>query len=123
MTAGDRRLEAPHRRGGRGPRVVERLTLVGYRATAWLLGVLPPGPSAAVIGRFSQLSYLLWPTKRRWSNRNFGHVLGLPPDDRRVRTMALRAYLGYGRYLVELMRLPGRPPAEIVAPGRDPRCR
>ena len=33
-----------------------------------------------VIGRLSQLSYLAWPTKRRWSNRNFGHVLGLPPD-------------------------------------------
>jgi lauroyl/myristoyl acyltransferase len=114
VTSGDRRLEAPHRRGGRGPRVVERLTLVAYRATAWLLGVLPPGPSAAIIGRFSQLSYLLWPTKRRWSNRNFGHVLGLPPDDRRVRAMALRAYRGYGRYLVELMRLPGRPPAETV---------
>lgn len=114
MTAGDRRLEAPHRRGGRGPRVIERLTIVGYRATAWVLGVLPPGPSAAVIGRFSQLSYLLWPTKRTWSNRNFGHVLGLPPDDRRVRAMALRAYRGYGRYLVELMRLPGRPREETV---------
>jgi phosphatidylinositol dimannoside acyltransferase len=114
VTAGDRRLEAPHRRGGRGPRVVERLTLVAYRATAWLLGILPAGPSAAIIGRFSQLSYLLWPTKRRWSNRNFGHVLGLPPDDRRVRAMALRAYRGYGRYLVELMRLPGRPQSETV---------
>ncbi|MFP5341317.1 MAG: lysophospholipid acyltransferase family protein [Candidatus Limnocylindria bacterium] len=115
MTAGDRRLEAPHRRGGRSPRVVERLTLVGYRATAWVLGVLPPGPSAALIGRLAQLSYLAWPTKRRWSDRNFGHVLGLPPSDRRVRAMALRAYRLYGRYLVELMRLPGRPREELVA--------
>jgi lauroyl/myristoyl acyltransferase len=114
VTAGDRRLEAPHRRGGRGPRVVERLTVIGYRATAWLLGVLPPGPSAKVIGRGAQLSYLLWPTKRHWSDRNFGHVLGLPPRDPRVRAMALRAYYGYGRYLVELMRLPGRPPEETV---------
>ena len=114
MTGGDRRLEALHRRGGRGPRVIERLGLVGYKATAWVLGVLPPGPSAAIIGRFLQLSYLLWPTKRRWSDRNFGHVLGLPPDDRRVRALALRAYRLYGRYLVELMRLPGRPPEEIA---------
>jgi lauroyl/myristoyl acyltransferase len=89
--------------------------VIGYRATSWLLAVLPPGFSAAVIGRFSQLSYLVWPTKRRWSNRNFGHVLGLPPDHPRVRDEALRAYLGYGRYLVELMRLPSRPAEEVAA--------
>ncbi len=102
----ERRLEAPHRRGGSSPRVVERLAVAAYRATAAVMGVLPAGPTAAVIGRFAQLSYLVWPTKRRWSNRNFGHVLGLPPDHPRVRRLALRAYLEYGRYLTELMRLP-----------------
>ena len=61
------------------------------------------------------MSYLVWPTKRRWSNRNFGYVLGLPPGDPRVRRMALRAYLEYGRYLVELMRLPSRSPEEMAA--------
>jgi lauroyl/myristoyl acyltransferase len=111
----ERRLEAPHRRGGASPRVVERLAVLGYRATSWLLAVLPPGPAAAVIGRLAQLSYLTWPTKRRWSNRNFGHVLGLPPDHRRVREAALGAYRGYGTYLVELMRLPSRPRDELVA--------
>ena len=111
-----RRLEAPHRRGGAAaPRIVERASVVGYRATSWLLATVPPRPAAAFIGRMSQLSYLAWPTKRRWSNRNFGHVLGLPPDHRRVRAEALRAYFGYGRYLVELMRLPSRPPDEVLA--------
>lgn len=110
-----RRLEAPHRRKGSGPRIIERLAVVGYRATAWLLGVLPPRPAAAVIGRASQLSYLIWPTKRQWSNRNFGHVLGLPPDHPRVRAMALRAYGEYGRYLVELMRLPSMSRADVAA--------
>ena len=114
-TAADRRLEAPHRRRGSSPRIVERLAVVGYRATSWLLAVLPPGPAAAVIGRVSQLSYLLWGTKRRWSNRNFGHVLGLPPDHPRVRAAAMRAYRGYGRYLVELMRLPTLPPDVLAA--------
>ena len=33
----DRRLEAPHRRGGASPRIVERVAVLGYRATAWLL--------------------------------------------------------------------------------------
>jgi lauroyl/myristoyl acyltransferase len=95
--------------------------VLGYRATAWLLTVLPPGPAAAVIGRLSQLSYLAWPTKRRWSNRNFGHVLGLPPDHPRVRDEAMRAYMGYGRYLVELMRLPSLPAHEVagLAPDLD----
>ena len=76
---GEVRLEAPHRRGGSAPRLVERLAVVGFRATSWLLAVIPAGVARPVIGRLSQLSYLLWPTKRRWSDRNFGHVLGLDP--------------------------------------------
>jgi phosphatidylinositol dimannoside acyltransferase len=128
MTAGDRsrlgppakparigkRLEAPHRRRGASPRIVERTALVAYRATSWLLASVPPKPAASVIGRLSQASYLLWPTKRRWSNLNFGRVLGLPPEHRRVREAALAAYMGYGQYLVELMRLPTRRPEEIA---------
>jgi lauroyl/myristoyl acyltransferase len=107
-------LEAPHRRGGTSsPRIVERAAIAGYRGTSWLLGVLPAGVGRAVIGRLSQASYLAWPSKRRWSNQNFGHVLGLPPDDPRVRSLCLRAYREYGRYLVELMRLPTLPPDQV----------
>jgi KDO2-lipid IV(A) lauroyltransferase len=110
------RLEAPHRRGdGASPRIVERAAVAGYRAISWILATVPPKPAATLIGRASQLSYLAWPTKRRWSNRNFGNVLGLPPDHRKVRSMALRAYYGYGRYLVELMRLPTDTPEERAA--------
>jgi KDO2-lipid IV(A) lauroyltransferase len=113
VTAQDHRLEAPHRRRKAGPRAIERAAVTGYKATSWLLGLLPPAPARAVIGRLSQASYLAWPAKRRWSNENFGHVLGLPPDDPRVRRMALRAYREYGRYLVELMRLPSMPPETV----------
>jgi lauroyl/myristoyl acyltransferase len=110
VTQPEHRLEAPHRRTGTGPgRLVERSAVVGYRAAAWLLGVVPEPIGRTVIGGLTQGSYLAWPAKRRWSNRNFGHVLGLPPDDPRVRRLALRAYREYGRYLVELMRLPGLP--------------
>jgi phosphatidylinositol dimannoside acyltransferase len=111
----ERRLEAPHRRGGSSPRGVERLAVLAYRGTAALLGVLPAGPTSAVAGLAAQLSYLVWPTKRRWSNRNFGHVLGLPPDHPQVRAVALRAYRTYGRYLVELMRLPSLSREELGA--------
>ncbi len=38
---------------------------------------------------------------------------GLPPDDPRVRRLALKAYAEYGRYLVELMRLPSSTAAEV----------
>ena len=86
---------------------------MGYRSTAWLLSRVPPGLARPVMGRLAQSSYLLWPTKRRWSNLNFGHVLGLPPSDPRVRRLALRAYRRYGHYLVELMRLPSRPLSEV----------
>ena len=113
MTDGERRLEAPHRRGAARPRVVERTGVLAYRATAWLLRVLPPGPAGRVVGLLAQGSYLVVPARRRWSNDNFGHVLGLPPDDHRVRALALRAYREYGRYLVELMRLPSLPPEEV----------
>jgi lauroyl/myristoyl acyltransferase len=113
VTSREHRLEAPHRRGKTGPRVVERAAVSGYQATSWLLSVLPAGPAREVIGRLSQVSYLAWPAKRRWSNQNFGHVLGLPPDDARVRRLALRAYREYGRYLVELMRLPSLPPEQV----------
>jgi KDO2-lipid IV(A) lauroyltransferase len=88
------------------PRAVEKAAVFGYRSAQWILGHLPIELSVAVIGWFVQGSYLLWPSKRRWSNLNFGHVLGLPPGDPAVRRMALRAYKSYARYLVELMRLP-----------------
>ena len=114
MTEPHRQLEAPHRRGGKSsPRIVERAAIASYRGTTWLLGVLPASVGRAVIGRLSQASYLAWPSRRRWSNQNFGHVLGLPPDDPRVRSLALRAYREYGRYLVELMRLPSMPPEKV----------
>jgi lauroyl/myristoyl acyltransferase len=88
--------------------------MVGYRSTAWLLARVPPTVARPVLGLLAQASYLFWPTKRTWSNRNFGHVLGLPPADPRVRRLALRAYGEYGRYLVELMRLPSRPLDEVA---------
>ncbi len=115
MTSRDQRLEAPHRRLEPSSRFLERVVIFGYRAGAALLARISPGISRAVIGRAAQASYLLWPMKQRWSNTNFGHVLGLRPDHPEVRRLALRAYKEYGRYVVELMRLPSRPLSEIQA--------
>jgi KDO2-lipid IV(A) lauroyltransferase len=114
VTDAERRLEAPNRRGGASPRIVERSAVYGYRFASWLLRTLPAGPTGTILGLGAQASYLLLPTKRAWSNRNFAHVLGVQPDDPRVRRLALRAYREYGRYLVELMRVPFMPEEQVV---------
>jgi len=114
VTSRDRRLEAPHRRVQPGSRPVEVVAVRAYRFTSWLIGRIPPGLARIIIGRGAQLSYLVWPTRRRWSNANFGHVLSLPPGDRRVRKLALSAYHEYARYIVEVMRLPFMERADAV---------
>jgi KDO2-lipid IV(A) lauroyltransferase len=108
VTTRERHLEAPHRRLQARSRVFEKTAVLAYRAGSAVMALLPPGLSRPVLSVAFQGSYLLWPTKRRWSNANFGHVLGLPPDHPRVRALALRAYRTYARYVVELMRLPAR---------------
>jgi KDO2-lipid IV(A) lauroyltransferase len=108
-------LEAPHKRlESTPPRFVEKTAVIGYRLMSAVLEHTPPAISRAVIGGGNQLAYLAWPAKRRFSNVNFGHVLGLPPEHPRVARMALRAYREYAKYMVELMRLPSRPFAELV---------
>lgn len=109
------RLEAPHRRVASAPRMVERMAVLGYRSAGWVVARLPARAAWTVLGWFTQASYLLWPAKRRWSNRNFGHVLGTSPDDPAVRRLALGAYRSYARYLVELMQLSSMTPAGAAA--------
>jgi phosphatidylinositol dimannoside acyltransferase len=121
MTPPKRRLEAPHRRLEPGSRLLERGVVLGYRLAAWVVAHVPPGLPRFLIARGAQVSYLLWPSKRRWSNANFAHVLGLPPGHRRVRWAAMGAYGEYARYVVEMMRLPHLPSEAAVAliPGVD----
>jgi lauroyl/myristoyl acyltransferase len=108
-------LEAPHRRlEATPPRIVERAAVIGYRSMSAVLAFTPPVISRGVIGGANQLAYLAWPAKRRFSNLNYSHVLGLPPSDPRVTRLALRAYREYARYMVELMRLPTRPHDELA---------
>jgi KDO2-lipid IV(A) lauroyltransferase len=97
-----------------GSRVLERTGIVSYRVVRAVVGRLPARAAWTVLGWITQLTYLLWPAKRRWSNVNFAHILGLPENDPEVRRLALRAYRNYARYLVELMRLP-RMPLERIA--------
>jgi phosphatidylinositol dimannoside acyltransferase len=116
----ERDLEAPHKRISGPARLIERTAVVAYRASSAVMARIPPALSRPVLATVVQGAYLLWPTKRRWSNANFGHVLGLPPDHPQVRRFALKAYRTYARYLVELMRLPsGRDRIELELEGVD----
>lgn len=121
MTTNGRRLAAPHRRDQQPPhrrlavRAVERAALAAWRAGTWVVGNAPERVSVAAVRAGLRASYWAWPTKRRWANLNFGHVLGRPPDDPAVRRLALAAYDNYARYLVELQRLPNQSAAEISA--------
>jgi hypothetical protein len=66
--AGDR-LEAPHKRGRGRFALVERLASCSIARPRGCSPTCPPRPAWTVIGWFTQASYLLWPTKRRWSQR------------------------------------------------------
>jgi lauroyl/myristoyl acyltransferase len=99
-------LGSPVQRTGRGPRPVEKLAIYGYRAGTWLMSRLPVSVARAIVSFFLQLSFVLWPKKRRYVNDNFAHVLGKPASSLEVRRKAYAAYRTYARYVVELMRLP-----------------
>jgi lauroyl/myristoyl acyltransferase len=110
-----RGLEAPHRRREQGPRIVEKTAVTAYAVAVWVVAHVPAPLARWVIGTVSQAGYLIWPTKRAWSNANFGRVAGLPPEDQRVRRLALSAYRQYARYLVEVMRLESLSPDEAIS--------
>ena len=102
-----KQLVAPHRRtGNRRFRPAEKAAIWGYRAGMWLMSRLPVPVARAMVSFALQLSFVLWPKKRRYVNDNFAHVLGKPPGSLEVKRKALAAYRSYARYVVELMRLP-----------------
>ncbi len=103
--AGGAHLRAPHRRTTTGPRLREKLVLMGYRTGEWTLARLPWGPTIWVGGWLAVVSYWLWPAKRRIVQGNCARVLDLPPTDRRVAALARKVYRSQTRWVVELMRM------------------
>ena len=102
-----KQLVAPHRRSGKGNfKPVEKAAIYGYRAGTWLMSRLPVPVARGIVSFMLQLSFVLWPKKRRYVNDNFAHILGRPPGSLEVKRKALAAYRSYAKYVVELMRLP-----------------
>jgi lauroyl/myristoyl acyltransferase len=116
-TAPTKKFEAPHR--------LEKETffthLAGvvavsfWKTSSWIVGHLPAGPVYKVGSWLSLIGYAASPLRRRWLRANFGHVLGVPPDDKAAHKMARAAYLNYSRYILELMRLPWLKPDKVDA--------
>ena len=96
MTAG-KGLEAPHRRREESSRIVEKIAVRAYGVAVWVVAHVPPRLARWAIGTGSQAGYLLWPTKRAWSNANFGRVAGLAPDAVTVSTTIPRSELPRAR--------------------------
>jgi len=104
-----KKFEAPHRMGKETFFThLAGLTAVSlWRTSSWIVGHLPAGPTYRVGGWFAVMGYhAASPTRRRWLRSNFGHVLGISPNDKKAGRMARDAYRNYSRYILELMRLP-----------------
>jgi KDO2-lipid IV(A) lauroyltransferase len=86
-----------------------------WKTSSWIVGHLPAGPVYKVGSWLSLIGYAASPLRRRWLRANFGHVLGVPPDDKAAHKMARAAYLNYSRYILELMRLPWLKPDKVDA--------
>jgi len=110
-----KKFEAPHRLEKETFLThVAGLTLLSFwRTSSWVLGHLPAGPTYRVGGWFAMLGYAASPQRRRWLRANFGHVLGVSPNDKAAHRMARDAYRNYARYVMELMRLPWLKPAQV----------
>lgn len=85
----------------------------GHRLTAPLSQWLPVSISYAIAALIAPFVFALWRDKRESTVRNMLHVLGPGADPREARRLALRSFVNYGKYLVDMMRL-GRAPIEEV---------
>jgi KDO2-lipid IV(A) lauroyltransferase len=95
-----------------GERWRERLTYWAYRSAERVLSTLPRGvviPGAVAV---SNGAYDLSGPKGALVRANMAQAMGLPVDDPRVSRAARRAFQNFGRYLVEVMRLPVLDPEE-----------
>lgn len=93
-------------------RLRERAVVRAYRAASAGLARLSPRVSLPVAHAVFVASAYAWPAKRRIILDNASHVLRRPPTDPAVALLARRIFGSYSRFVIELMRLPGRPDDE-----------
>jgi lauroyl/myristoyl acyltransferase len=106
--AATKKFEAPHRleKETLGTHVAGVAAVSFWKTSSWIVGHLPGGFVYRIGSWLSLIGYAASPQRRRWLRSNFGHVLGVDPNDKAAHKMARAAYLNYSRYILELMRLP-----------------
>ncbi len=88
-----------------GERKREVLTYWGYRLLERVINTIPRRlamPAAAAVGN---LAYDVAGSKRDLIHANLSRPMRLPPDDKRVKRAARRAFRNYAKYLVDMMRI------------------
>jgi lauroyl/myristoyl acyltransferase len=110
-----KKFVAPHRMEKEtfGTHVGGFVAVSFWRTSSWIVGHLPAGPTYRIGGWLAMIGYATSPLRRRWLRANFGHVLGVPPNDKAARKLARAAYHNYSRYIMELMRLPWLKPEQV----------
>ncbi len=78
-----------------------------HRLGAPLSRVLPVWLSYRIAAALAPVVFIVWHEKRRTTIQNMLQVLGPEADQRQARSMALRAFVNYAKYLVDMLRLEG----------------
>jgi lauroyl/myristoyl acyltransferase len=77
----------------------------GHRLGSFLSRIFPLWLSYGICEVLSPLIFLAWKEKRRHAIENMRRVLGPNSDFRHARRLAVRSFVNYGKYLVDMMRL------------------
>lgn len=78
---------------------------IGSPLSRWL----PVWLSYGICELFSPLIFLVWREKQLHAIENMRRVLGPTADPKQARRLAVRSFVNYGKYLVDMMRLGQKP--------------
>jgi lauroyl/myristoyl acyltransferase len=76
-----------------------------YRVAEWLINRVPRGAALPLASAAGNLTFDVAADKRALICANLSRPMRLPPDHRRVRRAARRAFRNYAKYLVDMMRI------------------
>lgn len=95
--------------------IVYTIVYVSVLTASFLTGLVPERIGHASAWLFGSIFYALMPARRRVMAANYSPVLGLAPDDPRVRRIGRLSYRNFVRYLFDFLALPHRSVEEIDA--------
>jgi len=94
-------------------RLIHEIIYVSVLAASFIAGVMPARVGHGLAWVLGSIFYALMPQRRRVMAANYAPVLGLSPDDGRVRRIGRLSYRNFVRYLFDFVALPHRSVEEI----------